>query len=463
METNASGASPDPASAEGAAPDGLQNAEPKLLGSTAAKIRLAAASILVLALGFAVAPPRARTFTPSEERAAPLLTQEVLRRETSTPTIGGIAETAARVGNHVVAIREIVREPPRTLRDHVAAASPAGRPGLAVTMNASGDLVAHAAALEGRTTVQFRTAAGDELTARAVTDDPDSGFVLLRTTTPAAFEVPSLAPAPAAPGALGAAVARWRGQRYVQPVFITSHESGLYTFTSGAAIYPGTPIYDLEGRLLAIAVGATRPGEARAAGELFARLRARDTAKRGLEPSLGLAVQPIDEQLSSLTGPGATIVSDVVPDGPAAAADVRVGDIILQIDSTDVRSADDFLAAIRRLTPGAEAVLRLRRDRVERRIAIAVGTALEVTALQRRNPTGAGDAPELRELFPNHQKNGGRLPAGVRVLRINGQPVQSLAQARAQMRRTPGPWLLYLQDGQERFFAVAGTAAESKE
>ena len=87
---------------------------------------------------------------------------------------------------------------------------------------------------------------------------------------------------------------------------------------------------------------------------------ARDTDRR-----FGLTVEPITpelaDRLGTETGRG-VVVRSVVPGGPAHAAGLRPGDVILRVGSSDVTDPVDFRAALRREEPGTGLRLLVRRD-----------------------------------------------------------------------------------------------------
>ncbi len=71
-----------------------------------------------------------------------------------------------------------------------------------------------------------------------------------------------------------------------------------------------------------------------------------------MEPLLGLSVAPLTPadaaQLGLRSGTQGLLVRAVDPAGPAAAAGIRDGDVIEQVDQQPVRSVSDIRAALQR-------------------------------------------------------------------------------------------------------------------
>lgn len=93
-------------------------------------------------------------------------------------------------------------------------------------------------------------------------------------------------------------------------------------------------------------------------------------------PFLGVQLRPltreIAEQLQVPVDDGA-IVAVVEDGGPAAAAGLRPGDIIVEADGRAVSSVEDVLSALRRSDPGDELALTIMRDDDRRTITVETG------------------------------------------------------------------------------------------
>jgi serine protease Do len=75
------------------------------------------------------------------------------------------------------------------------------------------------------------------------------------------------------------------------------------------------------------------------------------------------AVSPSDFKDLGLPDTGGVLVSRVEDNGPAKAAGVRVGDVIVEYNGKPVRSYGDLVSAVTRTTPGTTVPLRVIRDR----------------------------------------------------------------------------------------------------
>ena len=118
---------------------------------------------------------------------------------------------------------------------------------------------------------------------------------------------------------------------------------------------------DLRNQVSSMTPGSTahltiaRHGAARTVdvklGELETRMTRNGSAPAGESGSLGVTVQPLTPSLAErFQVPASTeglAVTDVDPNGAAAEAGIRPGDVIRQVDGTNVRSADDLRSALK--------------------------------------------------------------------------------------------------------------------
>ncbi len=72
-------------------------------------------------------------------------------------------------------------------------------------------------------------------------------------------------------------------------------------------------------------------------------------------------------------GSGATLAS-VESGGPAAAAGLKAGDVVMKIDDRVVDSSDELVAAVRSYAPGEKVTLTVRRGGEEQTVAVTLGS-----------------------------------------------------------------------------------------
>ncbi|MFQ3581130.1 MAG: PDZ domain-containing protein [Chloracidobacterium sp.] len=96
---------------------------------------------------------------------------------------------------------------------------------------------------------------------------------------------------------------------------------------------------------------------------------------------LGVRTQPLSEQLAKYFGaPGGLLITEVIPDSPAAKAGLRAGDCLVKIGDQEIHDSRDFLRELRRVESG-EVKLTVVRDKQ---------TQVMTPTLGPRTPQGAG-------------------------------------------------------------------------
>lgn len=91
---------------------------------------------------------------------------------------------------------------------------------------------------------------------------------------------------------------------------------------------------------------------------------------------LGIRSQPVTPRIAKAFGlsqPQGALVSDILPDGPAAKAGLRGGDIILSINGESMAHNHDLRLKIALMSPGTAIRLQILRERSKREIPIALG------------------------------------------------------------------------------------------
>jgi Do/DeqQ family serine protease len=171
-------------------------------------------------------------------------------------------------------------------------------------------------------------------------------------------------------------------------VGITDYQFFIQT---DAAINPGNSggaLVDLTGKLVGINTAIySRSGGSQGVGFAIpsnmvrvVAASARNGGQAVKRPWLGARLQPLTSDIAeslSLRRPVGALVASIVPDGPAARAGIRAGDVILSVDGQEVDdpNAFDYRFATRAL--GGTAKLGVSRAGREQAVTIALQTAPE--------------------------------------------------------------------------------------
>jgi len=148
----------------------------------------------------------------------------------------------------------------------------------------------------------------------------------------------------------------------------------------------GGPLFDLDGRLVAIhsSIGQSLENnnhtgidgfiedwDRMLAGESWGRLSLNPFANPDM-PVLGIAMG------QHRRGGRGVPVAEVVPGSPAAAAGVRVGDVILAVDNIEIRNGSQLLQTLAKRNAGETVRLRVVQDRDERKIDVVLARREEL-------------------------------------------------------------------------------------
>jgi S1-C subfamily serine protease len=289
-----------------------------------------------------------------------------------------VVSVVDRVGPAVVRVERIAEN-----EEH-------GGTGSGVVIAGDGLVLTNSHVVGGAARVRLSFAEGSHAEARVLGDDPDTDLALLRTELP-----------PGTPAArLGDSKALKRGQLVVAIGNPLGFES---TVTAGVVSALGRSLRATSGRLIDDVIqtdAALNPGNsggplvatsgevvgintamiARAQGICFAV--ASNTAVfvvsefiahgRVRRAHIGIAAEtvPLPRRLSLATGAGARAirVSEVEPGGPAAAAGLLAGDLLLSLEGLAIEGADDLIRLLGADRIGRDTTVSiLRGGQVERR------------------------------------------------------------------------------------------------
>jgi serine protease Do len=193
---------------------------------------------------------------------------------------------------------------------------------------------------------------------------------------------------------------------------------------------------------------------------------------------IGVLVQDVGQQLADSFGldrPHGAIVSQVESGGPAAAAGLRAGDVILSVDGQAIERSGQLSAYVSRVKPGGHVVLEVWRDRALKKFTVETVELKEGRVVAKDTGESGRDGKlglALRPLTTAEQRatglkngllvedaRGPALEAGVRpgdvVLGINGERISSIDELAAQVGKSKrSVALLISRDGTTIFIPV---------
>jgi serine protease Do len=190
---------------------------------------------------------------------------------------------------------------------------------------------------------------------------------------------------------------------------------------------------------------------------------------------LGVTVQDLNQSLADSFGlkrPDGALISNVMPDSAAAAAGLKSGDVITEVNGEPVVRSGELSSLIGMAAPGEHVKLKVWRDHSERTIEAKLGTA-EKEPKQLADAGASADSGSLgltlRPLTRDERQqakidsglvvedvDGAAARAGIQtgdvLLAINGKPVQSIEQVKSVLAAKPKSVALLVQREGERIF-----------
>src|SRR5213592_4290121 len=164
-----------------------------------------------------------------------------------------------------------------------------------------------------------------------------------------------------------------------------------------AAINPGNsggPLVNMQGEVIgintAIVAGGSGIGFAipsNMARKIYTEINSKGRVTRGW---LGVSIQPLTQELARSFNAKDTkgvLISDVVPDSPAAKAGLKAGDILIEFDGKKVEAPADLQRTVGLAQPGHDAKMKVWRDQGEKTVDIKIGEAPDEKEV-RQQPSG---------------------------------------------------------------------------
>ncbi len=159
---------------------------------------------------------------------------------------------------------------------------------------------------------------------------------------------------------------------------------------SGEVIGVNTAIFSPTGG--SVGIGFAIPSNL--AKNVIGQLKNGGTVRRGW---LGVAIQSVSQDIADGVGLAkaeGAIVSNVAEDGPAAAAGLQVGDVILEVDGERIEEMPELPRVIAGIPPDSTARLKVWRDGGERTIRVKLGALPDekTLAAAQSQPAARNDA-----------------------------------------------------------------------
>jgi serine protease Do len=259
-----------------------------------------------------------------------------------------------------------------------------------------------------------------------------------------------------------------------------------------AAINPGNsggPLIDLDGRLVGInsAIFSQSGGSVGIGFAIPSNLvrSVIDAARHGghvTRPWLGASGQTVTPELArglKLPRPEGVLIKDVAARGPAAAAGLHDGDVVLSVNGRDVASPEQLRFRIAMLASDARASLTVWRNGAERSVSVALTAPPElpprdVAKLDGRQPLSGATVANLnpalaaelgfedsetgvivREVAPRSIAANIGIEPGDIVLTVNDQDIDTVTTLRRAVE-THAPWHIAIRRNGRRLAFTIG-------
>ncbi|WP_425449985.1 DegQ family serine endoprotease [Virgifigura deserti] len=161
----------------------------------------------------------------------------------------------------------------------------------------------------------------------------------------------------------------------------------------------GGPTFNTEGEVIGINTAIASPNggsvgigfaiPSKLAEPIIAQLREDGSVDRGW---LGVQIQPVTPEIAAALGldePVGALVASVQPDSPAARAELRQGDVILDFAGTEVEKMRELPLLVATTPAGKKAELTIWRDGVKQTVEVEIGKLQpEQVAAAQPEPTG---------------------------------------------------------------------------
>ena len=180
-------------------------------------------------------------------------------------------------------------------------------------------------------------------------------------------------------------------------VGVATYEAFIQT---DASINPGNsggPLLNIDGRVIGINTAIVSSGQGigfaipiNMAREVMTQLIANGRVVRGW---LGIAIQDLTDELAAgfgISSKGGVLVADVMKDGPAEAAGMKPGDVIVELAGAPIKEVTELQKRVAAIPPGRPIALTVLRDRKPTKLTVKIGEQPGEETVVSAGPKGEG-------------------------------------------------------------------------
>jgi serine protease Do len=180
-------------------------------------------------------------------------------------------------------------------------------------------------------------------------------------------------------------------------VGVATYEAFIQT---DASINPGNsggPLLNIDGRVIGINTAIVSSGQGigfaipiNMAREVMTQLIANGRVVRGW---LGIAIQDLTDELAAgfgVSSKSGVLVADVMKDGPAEAAGMKPGDVIVELGGAPIKEVTELQKRVAAIPPGRPTALIVLRDRKPTKLTVKIGEQPGEETVVAAEPKGEG-------------------------------------------------------------------------
>jgi len=264
--------------------------------------------------------------------------------------------------------------------------------GSGVIVDPTGYILTNNHVIENAQEITVRLSDARKLTATLVGSDPKTDLAVLKVTSPTPLAAADLGDSETLRvGQWAIAIGNPFGLDRTVTVGIISATArtrvGLATYENfiqtDASINPGNsggPLLNLDGRVIGVNTAIVASGQGigfsipiNMAKEVMRQLIARGRVVRGW---LGIVIQDVNDDLAQSFGvreKEGVIVADVMRAGPAEAAGLRAGDVIVEFGESAIKEVPDLQRRVAAIPPGTVVPMKVIRDHAAVGLKVAIG------------------------------------------------------------------------------------------